>query len=278
MVQVTRPPMWWCLAGVVVLLVIHGCGGPVRYSRQVQEEAHRYIRLEARYGYGQQYGYDSAAMSFAHPVSLGEADWAKLLRAIHVQPRKGLLTIGMEPGGPTEAFLEDDRRYLTRYLAEAFSKARADEWVVFYLSHPREHRGGPGVVELTSGGFFVEGAQLHLVLANYRYAASLQSIREQTRDDPLRPAGEAFYDLVPGQYQSVLPVKIWDMTKPVRAQSVELILDYRTLLGSSEESILKGAERIPLDERLRMLERLYKEGLITEEEYWLKRQKLLDQL
>ncbi len=276
--QVIRPPMGWWLIGVATLLVIHGCGGPVRYSRAVQEEVHRYVRLEARYGYGPQYGYDSAALRFAHPVSLSEAEWLRLLQAIQVRPRKGILTIGMEPAGPSAAFLEDDRRFLARFLALAFAKARADEWVVFYLSHPRDGGGGPGVVELSSGGFFVEGGQLHLVLANYRYAAALPFIQEQIRDDPLRPAGEAFYEPVPGTYQSVRSVKIWDRTQPVRAESVELTTDYQTLLGSQQEPVLKPAGDTPLNERLRTLDQLYKEGLITEEEYQLKRQRLLDEL
>ncbi len=276
--QVTRSRKTWWLAGLVTVLAMHGCGGPVRYSREVQEDPHRYVRLEARYGYGPQYGYDGAAMRFAHPVALSETEWARILQTIRVQPRKGLLTIGMEPAGPMEAFREDERRYLARFLVEGFSKARPDEWVVFYHSRPRAHRGGPGLVELASGGFFMEGGQLHFVLANYRYVASLRSIQEQTRDNPLRPAGEAFYDLVPGKHQSVRPVKIWDMTEPIRAQSVELILDYQTLLASPDEPGLKPPGGAPLDERLRTLNRLYKEGLITEEEYRLKRQQLLNAL
>lgn len=278
MIRLKQLPIGWWLASLATLLVIHGCSGPARYSRAVQEQAHRYVRLEARYGYGHQYGYDSAAMRFAHPVSLSEAEWDRLLRAIQIQARKGLLTIGREQAGPSEAFREDERRFLVHGLAEAFSKARADEWVVFYLSRPRERGGSSGVVEFSSGGLFVEAGQLHLVLANYRYAASLEFLQEQAKNDPLRPAGEAFYDLVPSTYQSVRPVKMWDMTEPIRTQSVELILEYQALLESPDGSVTKPAGGALLAERLRILSQLFKEGLITEEEYRLKRQQLLDDL
>jgi Short C-terminal domain len=184
----------------------------------------------------------------------------------------------MEQTGPTEAFGEEERRYLAPLLATAFAKARRDEWVVFYLSHPREQRGGPGVREVTSGGFFVEGEQLHFLLANYRYTVSMSSIQEDIREDPLRPAGEGFYELLPSQNQSVRSVKTWDLTEPVRARSLELVLNYQALLSSSDERIPKPERTPSLEERLRTLDRLYREGLITEEEYRLKRQRLLDEL
>src|SRR6266542_2126360 len=112
------------VATLAALMLMIGCGGPVRFAREVQDDQHRYVRLEARYGYGQRYGYDGAALPFAHPVSLSEADWARILRAIRVQPRKTFLTLGREQTGPTDAFDEEERRYLAPLLATAFAKAR----------------------------------------------------------------------------------------------------------------------------------------------------------
>jgi hypothetical protein len=254
-------------AALAALMVMIGCGGPIHFAREVQEDQHRYVRLEAR-----------SALPFAHPVSLNEADWVRILHAIRVQPRKTFLTLGMEQAGPTEAFDEEERQYLAPLLAKAFAKVRRDEWVVFYLSHPREQRGGPGVREETSGGFFIQGEQLHFLLANYRYAVSMTSIQEQIREDPLRPSGESFYELVPSQNQSVRSVKTWDMTEPVRARASELVLNYQALLSSPDERTPKPERGPSLEERLRTLDRLYKDGLITEEEYRLKRQRLLDEL
>lgn len=269
----------------MALLAVSGCGGPVRYVRSVNDAPEQYVRLEARYGHGEGYGYDGAAMKFSHPVTLNEADWAKILKGIRVQPRKRLLTRGAPEAHPEEAFTEGEARYLARYLAEAFSIARPDEWVVFYLGRQRGEagalRGGSGVTEATSGGFFVERGQLHFVLANYRYAVSIPSVQEQIRDDPLRPAGDALYDLVPGPHQTARWLDTInsrpDLTKPLRAQLSEMVIEYQPFLALPDEATVGPSGRLPLEERLRTLQRLRDQGLITEEELRLKRQKLLDE-
>lgn len=286
-----RPVAAWAMTGVAVLVTAFGCGGPVRNTRVVHEDQRNAVRLEAHHGHGQGQGDDGTATQFAHPVVLSDTDWDDLLKAIHVQLRKRLLSISSAQTGPQEAFASMERRYLAPHLAEAFSKARPDEWVVFVLSRQREEggdlRGGLGVTELTSGGLFVKGGQLHLALANYRYAASMPFIPQQVREDPLRPAGDQLYELVPGRHQAVREAEAidarWKLTTPLRTRLSELVIEYPALL-SRQDVIGDGQSRseerpsASIEERLRTLQRLREQGLITEEEYRLKRQKLLDEL
>jgi len=285
-VQAARPVTACWLAGILTLGAVQGCSGPVRFARAVDGSPEGFVRLEARYGHGQSHGYDSAGMPFDHPKSFHLAEVEKILKGIRVQPRKGLLTLGATESGPKEAFTESERRLLAPSLVEALAKARRDEWVLFFLSHLRggdsDHRGGPGVTEATSGGFFVEGRQLHFVLANYRHAVSMPSILDQIRDDPLRPAGEAFYELVPRTHQTVqhwdsIKAK-WDLSKPLRASLSEMAIEYQAALALPDEPLRVPEGRPSVEERLRTLQRLREQGLITEEEYRLKRQKLLDGL
>ena len=274
------------VAGAVILLAVQGCGGPSRYTRALEESPERGVRLEARYGHGQSHGYDSASMPFNHPAAFSRAEVEAILKGIRVQLRKGLLTIRDSESGPKEAFTESERRALAPVLVEAFAKARPDEWVVFFLSHPRGreavHRGGPGVIEVTSGGFFVEERQLHLALANYRSAVSMPSILDQLRSDPLRPVGAAFYELVPGAHQTLrqldwIKTKL-DLSKPLHASLSELAIDYRAAVALPDEPGPAPQAQASIEEGLRTLEGLRAQGLITEEEYRLKRQRLLDQL
>lgn len=286
MIQVGKSVAAWWLASTVVFWTAYGCGGPVRYARAVDESPDHFVRLEARYGHGQGYGYDGASMPFTHPVAFSQSDVEKILKGIRLQLRKGLLTIGAKETGPKEAFTESERRYLANSLAEAFARARPDEWVVFFLSRPRgqepDQRGGPVVTEVTSGGFYADGAQLRLVLANYRYAVSMPLLLEQIREDPLRPAGEEFYELFAGPHQTVRRLDTintkWDLTKPVRAHLSEMTIEYQAVLAFPDEPVLAPDGRPFVEERLRALQRLRDQGLITEEEYRDKRKKLLDEL
>lgn len=238
------------------------------------------MRLEARE--------TGEARRFAHPLSLDEADWQTILQGIRVQPRKRLLpSIGAGQAVPREAFTESEQRYLARHLSQAFAQARPYEWVVFFLAQPRDQegdvRGGPGVTEAASGGFFVQDGQLHLLLANYRFAITMRDVVETIRSDPMRPAGDAFYELVAGPHQTMAADEGPGLRMPFRARIPELVIEYQAWLTRPDQkpedpdASQSDKPRSPED-RLRTLQRLREQGLITEEEYRGKRQKLLDEL
>jgi len=237
--------------------------------RTINEEEGRYVRFQARYGEGQ----DGVALKFAHPVALSESEWAHLLDNIFIQEQKKLLTLGATRSAPSPAFDEDGKRYLAKHLAEGFQKARPDEWVVFYLSHPRE----PGVVEIDSGGFFVEEERLHLIVANYRQPVSMAFIREQIWNDPLRPAGDSFYDVIPQSYQALQTVRRKDLTQSLLKQVPELSIDYSAQLN---DDVSGDGEAVgsSIEDRLRILKRLRDRGLISEEQFRMRQERLLERL
>jgi hypothetical protein len=256
-------------AVVLWTIVLSGCTRPYLFMRTINEEESRYVRFQARYGDGQ----DGVALKFAHPVALGESEWAHLLDNIFIQEQKRLLPFGATRSAPRPAFDEDGKRYLAKHLAEGFQKARPDEWVVFYLSHPRE----PGVVEIDSGGFFVEGERLHLIVANYRQPVSMAFIREQIWNDPLRPAGDSFYDVIPQGNQTLQTVRRKDLTQSLLKQVSELSIDYSAQLNdnvSGDGEAVGGS----IEERLRILKRLRDRGLISEEQFRIKQERLLERL
>jgi hypothetical protein len=236
--------------------------------RTVNEEENRYVRFQARYGEGQ----DGRALKFAHPVALGESEWGHLLANIMIQEQKKFLSPGAGQPVPQPAFGEDEKRYLAKYLAEGFQKARPDEWVVFYLSRPRES----GVVEIDSGGFFIEGGRLHLIVANYRQPVSMAFIREQIWNDPLHPAGDSFYDVIPQHDQTLQTARRKDLTQSLLKQVSDLSIDYKAQLHSdSGDGAAVGSS---IEDRLRTLKRLRDEGLISEEQFRVKQDRLLERL
>ncbi|MGH7410837.1 MAG: SHOCT domain-containing protein [Candidatus Methylomirabilis sp.] len=263
----------WSLPVLVLLVTwsaLAGCLGPLSYTRTIQESPDRAVRLEARYGAGR----DGTSLRFAHPIVLSEADWGQILNRIYVRHVKSLLSHFAKQPGPDPAFDESQRAYLAKYLSEAFQTARPDQWVVFFLTQPRE----PQVTEITSGTFFIEGDQIHLVLANYRQPVSMSFVLDEIRKDPLRPAGDTFYDLVPQGHQTVRTDGHWHLTKPLVKPPAELLIDYRASLTPGAESEVARGEETQVEARLRALQRLREQGLITDEEYRKKRQRLLDEL
>jgi hypothetical protein len=252
---------------VLGAVALSGCSQPSLLMRTINEDEARSVRLQARHGEVRD---DSVAVKFAHPVALGEPEWGHLLANILIQEQKKILSLGGQPV-LRPAFDQDARRYLAKYLAEGFHKARPDEWVVFYLSRPRES----GVVEIDSGGFFVEGERLHLILANYRQPVSMSFIRERIWNDPLHPAGDGFYEIVPQHDQTLEWVRRKDLTQSFFKQVSDLSIDYTAqLLGDVGDG---AAVKTSIEDRLRTLKRLRDDGVISEEQLRLKQDRLLEQ-
>jgi hypothetical protein len=237
--------------------------------RTINEEENRYVRFQARYGEGQ----DGVALKFAHPVALGESEWEHLLTNIVIREQKKFLATGAVQPTARSAFDEDEKRYLAKHLAEGFQKARPDEWVVFYLSRPRES----GVVEIDSGGFFIEGERLHLITANFRQPVSMAFVREQIWNDPLHPAGDSFYEVVPQQNQTLQTVRRKDLTQSLLRQVSDLSIDYSAQLRGDVGGD-GGAIGNSIEDRLRALKRLRDQGLISEEQFRMKQDRLLERL
>ena len=258
------------------LMLCQACQGPERSVRPPHEEQERFVRLEPRP--------DGAARG-THPVVLSPADWMRILAGIRIQPRKDsiLFTRALEP--PTEAFAPDEIVYLSRALSETFAKARPGEWVVFAMSKVLPS----GLNEITTGGWFAEGARLHLLLANYRHSVTRTAVRERLWKEPLRAIAAPFYDVVQGEYQGV--VKGAGLLSALSSGSgPEIVIEYRALLGAPPPAVRQpamavekvipapDAGRLPAaaaEERLRALKRLREQGLITDEEYREKKKEVL---
>ena len=271
----------WLILWVALFDLLLSCSGNVwhRPSTFVGEE--RYVKIVDT----TEASNDSPVSGLAHPIMLPEANWARMLGDIYVRPRRRWITLTGTTSDPMFAFSEGDQQYLAHHLAEAFSRVKPSEWVAFYLAHTQ----GPDVTEITSGAFFAQNGYLHLLIANYRYVVTVPLLQQQIRDRPLRPKGQSFYEFVPQVKQSVATERTWDLPKPFMAEFRELLVEMDELFSpvagtrpegapSNATTTNSGESVTPLEERLRTLDRLRSQGLITEEEYKLKRQELLDQL
>ena len=242
------------------------------------EEPDRFVRVqdlsaEIRTG---------AARSFAHPFVLSPEKWTSLLRQLSVQ-RQAQGLFGWDPPGPViPAFTAEEISYLSATLSQAFAQAQPHEWVVFGLGRPTSQ----GMTRITTGGWFLEGGELHFVLANYRKAVTMQSIRDALWANPVRPDEGTDYTAVAGPHQSL----VRDSRLSPRffvASASELAISYQAALSgkpnegsgstlSPPSSADVGPAPGTIEERLRLLKQLQAQGLITEDDYRTKKQQILD--
>lgn len=273
--RVLSTPLW-----VVAVLAIACNLGAAPAGRAVCglcEEPDRFVRLQPR----QSDIPAQHAASFSHPLSLNQDDLLPLLRRIHVQSRQEGFFFGSTKGPVIEAFTAEDAQFLSTSLAKAFAAAQSEEVVVFGLAHPR----GSGLSEITTGCWFIEGGALHLILANYRTAVTLPGIRSLLWEEPLRRQPGLVYELVPGEYQSLVQGKDEHNSLFGSSRASQIAIQYRPIAEmDSPPGTVSGIPtllpepRRALEERLEQLNRLRERGLITQEEYSAKKKELLDRL
>jgi len=101
----------------------------------------------------------------AHPVVLTPEQMAAVMSGITIEEPLTRLPIYDDTSQPRHhrAFTESEVTFFSPLLSMALSKGTPEEIVTFYQS-----RTFPGSSrEVTSGGLFVQGDELHLILANY---------------------------------------------------------------------------------------------------------------
>ncbi len=257
-----------------------GAATPItRAACEMCEEGARFVRLQQV----TEDGRSAHLRSFAHPLVLSSEDWVPLLKGLQVQRQAEGLLFRDPPGPVLPAFTPDEIAYLSWTLSQAFARAQPNEMVVFGLTRLNAYN----MTEITTGGWFLDGASLHLIVANYRKAATMPSTRQLLWERPLRPDAGPYYDLVAGQHQ-VLTREVGGWAGLFSVAPSELMIAYQAMLigepvgalPSSEASTLKSGIAPPalsLEDRLRVLKRLQEQGLITDEDFRTKKQQLLDQ-
>lgn len=274
-----------CL-GVGSLLLAGGVSGAAAPATRIAcgqcEEADRFVRLQAVTADGRSVN----SQRFTHPFALSPEDWRSILTTLRVRRQAEGLLLPIPQGPVIPAFTEEDIAYLSVTLSKAFAQAQPGEWVVFGMSRATSQ----GLTELTTGGWYLDGPSLHLILANYRKVVTMPGTRQLLWERPLRSDAGPSYDLVPANHQALVP----DPGASLLANSPsELTIAYQALLlgepvstsishetapmtPSPERSPMVVSPPMPIEERLHVLQRLHTQGLITEEEYRVKKQQLLD--
>jgi hypothetical protein len=104
----------------------------------------------------------------SHPVSLRPEQIAAVLAGVRIEEPLALVRgdiLQRDPVPPIHAtFSDKDIAFLAPLLAIALRKATSEEVVTFYQTRSI----AANTREVTSGGLFIQGDELHLILANYR--------------------------------------------------------------------------------------------------------------
>jgi len=173
--SVHRPA--WLFLGVAALV---GCTAGPFPTLTIYDTPNAFVRLQADPRAGQSAGY-------SHPAQVSVEQIGALLRGIIVKEPLTRLPLYDDLSIPRQhrAFNEEEIAFWAPLLSLALQKATPEEVVTFYQSR----RVSAVKREVTSGGLFMDGPNLHVILSNYRSSTTSAADigTADTQDDRLTP-------------------------------------------------------------------------------------------
>lgn len=211
------------------LLLFLGCAGPALTSRVVQQDSAWFVRLDSHQDTG------SSSAHYNHPATWTTEELSAILSRLLLEDRVGLMDRARPLRG---VFSPEEITLLAPAIRDAFQSARPNEWVAVFLSTP----SASGSL-VTSGGMFLAGSRLHVVVANHR--APLAQDTEglaRVRANPFHSFSGSGGTLAFESPRFVMGTQP-NWSGGHRASASELILDYQAFLSFLK---LPGATQAPL--------------------------------
>jgi hypothetical protein len=202
------------LFGIALLLTCAACQSRPFHTVAIYDDPSRFVRLEVDPVIGE---------SHSHPIDITTDDMIAVLAGVMIEEPPGimapasLLAKDKEPR-QHPAFSETEIRLFAPQLTHGLQKAKPEEIVTF----GQTNQITAITSQITSGGVFVDGGELHLLLSNYR--------------------SETNYAPDPGISGTTLDAR----SSPLRSiapQRTRLYFEPRSAVAASDKSILSSLLR-----------------------------------
>ena len=145
----------------LTLACLPACALPIVPSRIVYEDPTNFVRLELDHRVLE----ERPETKHTHPTMIGVNDMMSILRGVSVRDHRLKVHVWISGEAVFEpAFTETEIELLAAKLADALAKATPQERVTYYLSTPQTSVKR----QITSGGLYVQGSELHFTLSNHR--------------------------------------------------------------------------------------------------------------
>lgn len=214
-------PLCW----IALLLSLTACQSRQFPTMTLYESPASFVRLESDPMARENKGH-------SHPVSIAPEEMAAVLSGLMIEEPSRLLSF-LDKDKELQrhpAFNEAEVQFFAPLLAKGLGQATSEEVVTFYQTH----QDTAIIRKVTSGGIFVDGEEMHVVLSNYRsptHSASDPGV-DDTTDDRLTPMRrmapqEARLDFEPSD--AIAPRRSSFLSRVFSAERREAVVLYKRL-------------------------------------------------
>jgi hypothetical protein len=196
-----------------------GCAIPHVPSRIVYEDPVNYVRLEE----DAKVLPDWPQSHFSHPAIVSKGVLRAILSGLKVQEHRIAPLRWIQGEAPMEPVFKDDEvALLSSEMANALALAHYNERVTFYLSEPLTFARRT----ITSGGLYVQGTELHLLLGNWRIIYGIPTYGMiYDRRYPMRPTVAKGFALFFEPADAVIPQQSSVLDELLANAKDELVID-----------------------------------------------------
>jgi len=262
-------------------LLTISCASARTVTRPVFDDRYTIVKLESWLDRSRQ----PVSMGFDHPAEFTDEEMAKILGSIRVVQPPGLLSklILKTPEEPEPAFTPSEAAAFGKPMSKAFREATPDEQVIFFFHHQRTIYKGT----TTTGVAFIKDKRLNFLLGRYYMGNQPGTPDIPEIGTPFPSTNEQDFYLVASPYETIGEGKTAPGGGEIVYANRWLIIDYASLLNpppetaspqTTEPGHVKPEAPAPpstLEEKLKILNKLKEDGLITEEEFEEKKKELL---
>jgi hypothetical protein len=199
--------------------LLYGCAIPQVPSRIVYEDPVNYVRLETDKNVLPEW----PQSHFSHPASVGKGELRAILSGLKVQEHRIPLQRWLQGEAPLEpVFTDEEVALLSSEMSDALAQAQYNERVTFYLSEPLTFARRM----ITSGGLYLKGTDLHLLLGNWRIIYGIPTYGMiYDRRYPMRPTAAKGFDLFFEPADAVVPQQSSLLDELLANAKDELVID-----------------------------------------------------
>lgn len=224
--------------GVVLLLSLTACQNRAFQTVTIYDSPSKFVRLEVDPTTDTNQGH-------SHPASLTTAAIAAVLSGLMIEEPTRLMSFLDKTQEPPihPAFSATEIDFFSPLLAKGLGMATPEEVITFYQTRQETAL----VRKVTSGGIFIAGEELHIVLSNYRSSTHYASDPgvSDTLDDRLTP----MKSIAPQETRlyfepisAVAPSRENSLTQLLHADHREVVVLYKRL-APAKSSASRGSDQ-----------------------------------
>lgn len=252
------------------LFGLTGCASKTIHT-PIFEKGEEHVWLE-------QHSNGSSGIGYDHPV---EIDVAQIKNALASIKTEELFFSKWKEGD--NVFNNEEAGRLAPLLSEAFGKAKSNQWVNFSILVIRDGYLGK-TDHLTDGIAFVKEGKINIVFLNINYEIIIANMSRPYDRKKDRNYGDPRLIISTDYFVRLLSDPAKGYSKPSTEHNNWIIIDPNKVLEArlqeKEETKMEKikTQGLNVTERLKILQELKDEKIITEEEYLQKRKAIIEDL